>query len=197
MSTDPVYQEALDRFRRIVAEAQQLPLEDPLAMSLATVDEDGRPSVRVVLLRGFDERGLKFYTNIHSRKGRAMRAHPYAAVCFHWEPLRSQVRIEGRVERSSDEDSDAYWATRPRESRIGAWASNQSQPLPDRQTLAERVAEFERRFPGDEIPRPPQWGGYRLIPDRIEFWRGQPARLHERDVYQLTDAGWTHGLLYP
>ncbi|MGE0378625.1 MAG: pyridoxamine 5'-phosphate oxidase [Planctomycetaceae bacterium] len=197
MSNDPVYQAALERFRRIVTEAQRLPIEDPLAMALATVGADGRPTVRIVLLRGLDEAGLKFYTNIHSRKGEALAVHPYAAVCLHWEPLRSQIRVEGMAERTSDEDSDAYWAARPRESRIGAWASEQSQPLPDRQTLADRVADIEKRYPGEEIPRPPFWGGYRLIPDRIEFWHGQPARLHERDVYQYTDTGWTHGLLYP
>lgn len=197
MTNDPVYQEALDRFRQIIAEAQRLDLKDPTAMALATVDSDGRLSVRIVLMRGFDEQGLKFYTNIQSRKGQALASHPFAAVCFHWEPLARQIRIEGRVERTSEADSDAYWATRPRESRLGAWASEQSQPLSDRQTLAERVAEIAAKYPGDDIPRPPFWGGFRLIPDRIEFWHGQPARLHDRDLYERSEGGWTHQLLYP
>ena len=197
MTDDPLYQEALDRFRRIIADAEQLDLLDPTAMALATVDADGRPAVRIVLMRGFDERGLKFYTNINSRKGRALAANPQAAVCFHWEPLKCQVRLEGSVERTDDDDADAYWSTRLRESRIGAWASDQSQTLDDRQTLAERIAELEAKYPGDDVPRPDSWGGYRLIPDRIEFWRGQPARLHDREVYELGPDGWCHTLLYP
>jgi pyridoxamine 5'-phosphate oxidase len=166
-------------------------------MALATVGADGRPSVRMVLMRGFDERGLKFYTNINSRKGRDLALNPHAAVCFHWEPLRRQVRFEGFVERTSDEDADAYWATRPRDSRIAACASDQSQLLADRRTLTDRVAALEAKYAGNEVPRPEFWGGYRLIPDRIEFWHGRPARLHDRDVYERREASWTYGLLYP
>jgi pyridoxamine 5'-phosphate oxidase len=197
MTSDPLYLEAMDRFRKLVAEAQQLNLQDPTAMALATVGADGRPSVRMVLMRGFDERGLKFYTNINSRKGRDLALNPHAAVCFHWEPLRRQVRFEGFVERTSDEDADAYWATRPRDSRIAACASDQSQLLADRRTLTDRVAALEAKYAGNEVPRPEFWGGYRLIPDRIEFWHGRPARLHDRDVYERREASWTYGLLYP
>jgi pyridoxamine 5'-phosphate oxidase len=197
MTSDPLYQEAMERFRKIVAEAQGLNVQDPTAMALATVGADGRPSVRMVLMRGFDERGLKFYTNVRSRKGGELASNPQAAVCFHWEPLLRQVRIEGTIERTSDEDADAYWATRPRDSRIAALASEQSQPLADRQTLVERVAALEAKYPGSEIPRPEFWGGYRLVPDRIEFWYGRPARLHDRDVYDRSGDRWTYGLLYP
>ncbi len=166
-------------------------------MALATADADGRPSVRFVLMRGFDARGVVFYTNIRSRKGNELAANPRAAVCFYWEVLEQQVRIEGRVEAATDEEADAYWNSRPRESRLGAWASQQSQTLDSRELLLEQVARFDAMHPGDTIPRPEFWRGYRLLPERIEFWHGQPARLHERDVYDRGPGGWTHRLLQP
>ncbi len=166
-------------------------------MALATADADSRPAVRMVLMRGFDERGVVFYTNIRSRKGNDLAANPRAAVCFYWEGLEEQVRIEGRVEPAGDEEADAYWARRPRESRLGAWASRQSQTLDSRDTLEALVAQFDARYPHEDIPRPDFWRGYRLIPERIEFWHGQPARLHERDVYERTAGGWVHRLLFP
>ncbi len=197
MSDDPLYQQAIERFGAVIAEAKQLPIQDPTAMALATVGPDGQPSVRIVLMRGFDERGPNFFTNVGSRKGQELAANAKAAVCFHWEPLLRQVRIEGAVEMLSDEEADAYWMSRPRASRIGAWASDQSQSLDDRSTLEQRVSEFDAKFPGDDIPRPDFWRGYRIVPQRIEFWHGQPARLHDRDVYEQTPEGWEHRLLYP
>ncbi len=197
MIDDPVYQQAVERFSTIIAEVKKLPIQDPTAMALATVSSDGQPSVRMVLMRGFDERGPNFFTNVGSRKGQELAANAKAAVCFHWEPLLRQVRIEGTVEMLTDEETDAYWVSRPRASRIGAWASDQSQPLDERSTLETRVSEYEAKFSGDDIPRPEFWRGYRLVPHRIEFWHGQPARLHDRDVYQHGADGWTHSLLYP
>jgi pyridoxamine 5'-phosphate oxidase len=197
MRDDPVYREAMTRFAAIISEAHGLGLDDPTAMALASVGPDGRPSVRIVLMRGFDDRGIAFFTNVTSRKGRELLAHPWAAVCFHWEPLRRQIRLEGRVELLTDAESDEYWRSRRRESQIGAWASFQSATLSGRDELEARVVEFETRFSGQEVPRPDCWAGFRLIPDRIELWHGRPARLHDREVYELTDAGWTRRRLYP
>ncbi|MCA9075241.1 MAG: pyridoxamine 5'-phosphate oxidase [Planctomycetaceae bacterium] len=197
MTDDPMYLEAIDRFAAVIAEAKQLDLKDPTVMALATVGVDGRPSVRMVLMRGFDERGINFFTNVGSRKGQELAANTIAAVCFHWEPLLKQIRIEGAVEMVSDEETDAYWNSRPRDSRIGAWASDQSQPLDRRETLEARVAEFDAKFPGDDIPRPDFWRGYRIIPDRIEFWHSRNARLHDREVYERTANVWTRMRLYP
>lgn len=197
MTEDAVYAAALERFAAIIEEAETLDLRDPTAVALATTSVDGQPSVRMVLMRGWDARGFKFFTNCHSRKGKELAANPRASLCFHWEPLQRQIRIDGTIELVSDEESDAYWAGRPRESRIGAWASRQSESLEDRDTLARRVAEFEAKYPGEEIPRPDFWCGYRVVPHRIEFWHGLPARLHERDVYESDHGRWTHRLLYP
>lgn len=194
---DAVYAAALERFAAILDEAESLDLRDPTAVALATSSADNQPSVRMVLMRGWDERGFKFFTNVTSRKGQELAANPRAALCFHWEALQRQIRIEGRVEHVTEEEVDAYWASRPRESRIGAWASKQSEALDERQTLVERVARYDAKFPGDEIPRPDFWNGFRVIPQRIEFWHGLPARLHERDAYELVDGVWTHQLLYP
>jgi pyridoxamine 5'-phosphate oxidase len=169
---------------------------EPDAMVLSTVDPDGRPSARYVLLKGVDDRGFVFYTNIESRKAKGLAAHPYAALTFYWPPA-TQVRIEGDVERVSDADADAYFATRLRESQIGAWASVQSAGLTSRAELDARVHEIEDRFKGVAVTRPPFWSGFRVVPRSIEFWTRDPARLHERVVYQRGDGQWTRSLLYP
>jgi pyridoxamine 5'-phosphate oxidase len=171
---------------------------DTAPASLATADKQGRPSVRIVLLRGADARGFSFFTNYNSRKGRELAENPHAALCFHWIALDEQIRIEGSIERLPDAESDAYFAGRPRGSQLGAWASAQSEVLPARETLEEKYREIERRFEGTaQIPRPPFWGGYRLIPRRIEFWYGRPDRLHDRVVYLKEGATWTIERLYP
>ena len=168
-------------------------------MTLATADADGRLSARIVLLKAVDDRGFVFFTNYASAKAGQLAAHPRAALCFLWKALRDvvQVRIEGVVEKAGAEESDAYFASRPRASQIGAWASLQSQTLPERSMLDTRVAEMERRFAGVEVPRPVDWGGYRLVPDMIELWFGQRARLHDRERYESVGGQWTKRLLYP
>lgn len=196
---DVLHAEALARFAGLLDEARSAGDPEPTAMSLATQDADGRLSVRVVLLKAFDERGFVFYTNTLSRKGRALAAHPSAALLFHWKGLRQQVqvRIEGAVQPVAADEADAYFASRPRGSQIGAWASLQSQPLPDRTTFDARFEQFEQEFEGGDVPRPPHWSGYRVVPDAIEFWYGQGFRLHERHAYRLVDGAWQTGLLYP
>lgn len=194
---DPVYAEALLRMQGLFERAGQLGLDDPMAVALATVDADGGPTVRMVLARSWDARGVVFYTNSHSRKGLHLAANPLAALCFYWEPLHEQLRIEGWVECVSDRESDEYWMSRPRASQIAARASLQSEPLPDAAALEQRVLEIEREFPDRPIPRPSHWYGYRVVPERIEFWLGRPARLHERTVYESSPQGWTKSLLYP
>lgn len=184
-----VFRGLYERARHAGAEAD--------AMVLATVDSDGRPSARYVLLKAFDERGFVFYTNIHSRKGRALAGRPDAALCFYWAPLEKQVRIEGRVELVSDADADAYFATRPRESQIGAWASAQSERLESRALLELRVEEARSRFAGRPVPRPPSWSGFRVVPRAIEFWTRGEGRLNERERYERAGAFWTKTLLYP
>jgi len=168
-------------------------------MTLATADAQGRISARIVLLKGVDERGFRFFTNYESAKGDQLAAHPQAALCFHWKALREQVqvRIEGTVAKLPTEESDAYFASRPRGSQIGAWASLQSQALADRATFEARVDDVEKRYEGQPVPRPPHWGGYVVTPDRIEFWYGATYRLHERVCYVAHDGAWTKGLLYP
>jgi pyridoxamine 5'-phosphate oxidase len=170
---------------------------DTAPVALATADAAGQPSVRMVLLRGVDERGFVFHTNYNSRKARELVENPRAALCVHWHALEEQTRIEGRVERLSEPESDAYFASRPRGSQIGAWASDQSAVLPSRETLEERYREAERRFEGRPVPRPSFWGGFRLIPERIEFWFGRPDRLHDRLLYVRQGDGWTIERLYP
>jgi pyridoxamine 5'-phosphate oxidase len=169
---------------------------EPNAMSVATVGANGRPSARIVLLRQWDARGFVFYTNYESRKGGELSAHPHAALLFWWGALERQVRIEGAVERVLDVESDAYFASRPRGHRLSAWASQQSAVVPDRETLARAMAGADQRFPGD-VPRPPFWGGFRVVPDRFEFWQGRPNRVHDRIAYERAADGWTRARLSP
>jgi len=194
---DACFQEALSRFRGLLKRARETELLEPMAMTLATVGRDGRVSARVVLLRGFDEQGFVFYTNRDSDKGRQLQDVPRAALCFHWDPLLEQVRVEGGVAEVSPVEADAYWRTRPRDSQIGAWASRQSETLADRETLERRVAEFESQFAGQAVPRPEFWSGFRVIPERMEFWSNRPARLHERLLYERLAGGWQQRRLYP
>ena len=179
------------------AEARESEPNDPDAMALATATPDGRPSVRMVLLKGHGPHGFTFYTNLDSRKGAELAANPRAALLFHWKSLRRQVRIEGPVEPVPDQDADAYFATRSRDSQLGAWASWQSRPLDARPTFEKRYEELARRFDGADVPRPPRWSGYRLKPELFEFWTDRPHRLHERRLFTAEDAGWREGLLYP
>lgn len=187
----------IELFRRWLAEAEASEPNDPTAMALATVGEDGMPAVRMVLLKGVDQRGFVFYTNCESRKGRHLLARPRAALVFHWKSLDRQVRVEGEVGRVGDEEADAYFDTRPRESRIGAWASRQSRPLESRFELEKRVAEFTLKFAVGKVPRPPYWSGFVVAPRYIEFWRQGTFRLHERLAYHRTAEGWRTERLYP
>jgi len=190
----------LEEFRALFAQAEALDraqLPEPTAMTLATVGADGAPSARVVLLKALDDRGFVFYTNFGSRKGRELAANPRAALLFHWQQLVWQVRVEGVVERVDDEAADAYFASRARESQLGAWASEQSLPLERDDILDVRVREAETRFAGRDVPRPPYWGGYRLVPSRIEFWHGREHRLHERRVFSRDGAAWRMQRLFP
>ncbi|MDQ8758039.1 pyridoxamine 5'-phosphate oxidase [Sphingosinicella sp. LHD-64] len=179
------------------AEARAAESNDPDGMALATADASGAPSVRMVLLKGHDARGFVFYTNWESRKGRELAANRQAALLFHWKSLRRQVRVEGQVEPVSEAEADAYFATRSRESRLGAWASDQSRPLESRALFEARYEEVVARFAATDVPRPPHWSGWRVVPERIEFWQDRPHRLHERRLFTRTADSWTEGLLYP
>jgi len=180
------------------AEAQASEPNDPNAMALATADGEGRPAVRMVLLKGHGPDGFVFYTNRESRKAGEMAANPHAALLFHWKSLRRQIRIEGALAHATDAESDAYFASRSRDSQLGAWASDQSRPLADRATFEARFDAMQAKFDGQPVPRPPHWGGYRLTPDHIEFWQDRAHRLHERRVFDLAPGGaWVEGLLYP
>ena len=194
MTTDP-----FSLFAIWFAEARTAEPNDPEAMTLATVAADGQPSARMVLLKGHDARGFVFYTNQQSRKAGELAGTPNAALLFHWKSLRRQVRIEGAVTIVADDEADAYFASRSRASQLGAWASDQSRPLDSRATFEARYAQEEARFAGGEVPRPPHWGGYRVVPDRIEFWSDRAHRLHERRLFTRASSGgdWSEGLLYP
>ena len=186
-------------FAEWYGEAEKTEPNDPSALALATVAADGMPSLRMVLLKGFDPAGFVFYTNYESAKANQLQQHKQAALCILWKTQRDpvQVRIEGVIEKTTAAESDAYFATRPRESQIGAWASLQSQTLPEREQLEKRVAEFEQKYSGQAVPRPPHWGGYRVVPDMLEFWYGQRARLHERLRYEVAGNVWSKRFLYP
>jgi pyridoxamine 5'-phosphate oxidase len=188
----------LIQFQRWFKKAQQTKtIIDATAMCLSTCSERGFPEGRMVLLKHFDHRGFVFYTNLHSAKGRALKKTPKAALTFHWAPLERQIRIQGTIRPVTQMEADAYFFSRPRESRLGAWASDQSAVLKDRKTLEQRLAHYRQKFQGQDIPRPPYWMGLRLLPFRIEFWQGRPSRLHDRFLYSKVANGWKISRLYP
>jgi pyridoxamine 5'-phosphate oxidase len=195
--TIDLYHEALARFAAVRERAAQLNLAEPDAMALATADANARPSVRIVLLRGLDERGLVFFTNSHSEKGLQLAENPQASLCFYWDQLAEQVRIAGRVEVVSEAESDAYWSRRRRLSQVAAVASDQSAVLADYAGYERRVRQLEQQYAGQPVPRPPHWLGYRVVPQRIEFWEGRDGRMHVRTVYEECGNVWVKFLLYP
>lgn len=192
-----LYNEAIARFSKLLQLARESELREPTAFTLATSSADGRPSARTVLLKDVSAAGFVFYTNRLSRKGRQLENNPRAALCFFWQPLLEQVLVEGCVENVSDAEADAYFASRPRLSQLGAWASHQSDVMSSRGELEERLVEYENRFADTEVPRPPHWSGYRVVPDMIEFWSSRPGRLHDRVRYTRTESGWQFSLINP
>jgi len=191
------FAQAIRRFQKLFARVRKSGLKEPTAVALAAADSRGRPSVRMVLLKEADERGFVFYTSFQSRKAKQLAANPRAALCFYWEPIGMQVTVEGTVVKVSDQEADSYWATRPRQSQIGAWASLQSSELPNRRTLLARAAGYAAKFAGRPIPRPPHWSGFRVVPARIEFWKRRPFRLHDRQLYLKQGTRWSLRRLYP
>lgn len=190
--TDP-----LAIFDEWLAEARAAEVNDPEAMALATADATGQPSVRMVLLKGHGPDGFVFYTNEQSAKGEQLEGNPRAALLFHWKSLRRQVRVEGAVQRVGDSEADTYFASRARDSQLGAWASDQSRPLDGRATFEARLEDMKRRFDGQTVPRPPHWRGFRVVPERIEYWMDRPHRLHERRLFTRSGDRWSEGMLYP
>jgi pyridoxamine 5'-phosphate oxidase len=193
----PVPSDLLEELRRRMERVRDTGAPEPTAVVLATAGADGRPHSRTVLLKGFDERGFVFYTNLRSRKGRQLAENPWASLTFYWPALAEQVQVAGRVEPVQDEEADAYWATRPRKSQLGAWASHQSETLESRRDLYRRFAELMAKHLGRAVPRPSHWSGFRVVPDRIELWRNRPRRLHERTVWEVRDGVWTTRMLNP
>lgn len=198
ISRETVANDPYEQFRQWWAQAQEESgMQEPTGMCLSTASAEGRPSSRIVLLKHWDRRGFVFYTNYASRKSRELRDNPFAALLFWWDKLRRQIRVEGRVERIPERESDAYFASRPRGSQLGAWASQQSRPLDSRETLSRRVEELDEEFGDGPIPRPPHWGGFRLIPDYLEFWDDGAHRLHDRIVYEKQGQEWRTDRLFP
>jgi pyridoxamine 5'-phosphate oxidase len=197
-STDHTETDPFAWFARWMAEAEAAEPSDPNAMTVVTVGAGARPSARTVLLKGVDARGFVFFTNTLSRKGDELRANALIALLFYWKSVARQIRIEGKVEPVTAAEADAYHATRARISRLGAWASDQSRPLSERAELERRLKQFEEKYPGDDIPRPPHWSGYRVLPDRFEFWQNMPYRLHDRTIFDRSpDGAWARGKLFP
>jgi pyridoxamine 5'-phosphate oxidase len=193
----PALDDPLALFADWLAEAERSELRDANAMVLATATPDGTPSARTVLLKGWDENGFVFYTNFNSRKGDELQANPLACLLFYWKSVERQIRIEGPVAPVTADEADAYFASRPRDSQLGAWASDQSQPMDERQAFLDRLAEVKRRYADGDVPRPPHWSGFRVAARRMEFWQAMPFRHHDRLVYHYHSGRWTHGRLYP